>query len=65
MRTSERAELIRRERITVMDSTPVLAAPLMEYVYENGLELPDMRSFIVGADSFASRRLSHDTRAIR
>ena len=38
----------------MLESTPVLVVPLMEYVYENGLQLPDLRLLIVGSDYFAT-----------
>ena len=44
--------LIRKERITLFESTPSLIIPLMDYVYENRLSIDNMQLLIVGSDSF-------------
>nr|WP_083858705.1 non-ribosomal peptide synthetase [Paenibacillus sp. OSY-SE] len=43
-------ELIRKHRIQMFDVTPSLAIPLMEYVYENKLDISSMKLAVVGAD---------------
>jgi len=44
--------LIRKERITLFESTPSLIIPFMEYVYENRLAIDNLQLLIVGSDSF-------------
>ncbi|MEC0530926.1 amino acid adenylation domain-containing protein, partial [Bacillus sonorensis] len=49
----EPAELYRimnSQRITIMESTPALIVPFMEYVYRNQLSLPDLDILILGSD---------------
>ncbi|MCY9555300.1 AMP-binding protein, partial [Paenibacillus apiarius] len=43
-------ELIRKHRIQMFDVTPSLAIPLMEYVYENKLDISSLKLAVVGAD---------------
>ncbi|MCE5172229.1 amino acid adenylation domain-containing protein [Paenibacillus profundus] len=43
-------ELIRKHRIQMFDVTPSLVIPLMEYVYENKLDISSMKLAVVGAD---------------
>ncbi|MEC1406796.1 fengycin non-ribosomal peptide synthetase FenC [Bacillus halotolerans] len=42
--------LMNRQRITIMESTPALIVPFMEYVYRNQLSLPDLDILILGSD---------------
>jgi amino acid adenylation domain-containing protein len=42
--------LVRNHRITLFEATPSLVLPLMEYVYENQLEIPHLRLLILGSD---------------
>ncbi|MCY9093327.1 fengycin non-ribosomal peptide synthetase FenC, partial [Bacillus mojavensis] len=42
--------LMNRQRITIMESTPVLIVPFMEYVYRNQLSLSDLDILILGSD---------------
>jgi amino acid adenylation domain-containing protein len=43
--------LIRRQHITLFESTPSLVIPFMEYVYENQLKIDNLQLLIVGSDS--------------
>ncbi|GEB34858.1 non-ribosomal peptide synthase/polyketide synthase [Brevibacillus parabrevis] len=44
-------EIIRRHEITIFEATPALIMPLMHYVYENELDMSQMKLLILGADS--------------
>ncbi|WP_051250931.1 non-ribosomal peptide synthase/polyketide synthase [Paenibacillus harenae] len=44
-------ELIREHEVNIFESTPALIAPLMQYIYENDLEVSFLRLLILGADS--------------
>ncbi|TCP69306.1 non-ribosomal peptide synthetase [Baia soyae] len=44
-------QLCRENRITILDLTPAMAAPFMDYIYENQFSLPDLELFILGSDS--------------
>ncbi|MEP0513941.1 amino acid adenylation domain-containing protein [Dokdonia sp.] len=43
-------EIIREESISIMETTPALAIPLMDYIKQNELDLSFMRLFIIGSD---------------
>jgi amino acid adenylation domain-containing protein len=45
-------ELMRRQWITLFEATPSLVIPFMDYVYENGLAIGNLRLLIVGSDRF-------------
>ncbi|NIM16909.1 MAG: amino acid adenylation domain-containing protein, partial [Candidatus Aminicenantes bacterium] len=42
--------LIRKQRITLFESTPSLVIPFMEYVYENRLAIDNLKLLIIGSD---------------
>ncbi|MCY9178575.1 non-ribosomal peptide synthetase, partial [Bacillus inaquosorum] len=42
--------IMNSRRITIMESTPALIIPIMEYVYRNKLKLPDLDILILGSD---------------
>ncbi|MGF9825596.1 tyrocidine non-ribosomal peptide synthetase TycC, partial [Brevibacillus agri] len=44
-------EIIRRHEITIFEATPALIMPLMHYIYENKLDISQMKLLILGADS--------------
>ncbi|MCG7211878.1 non-ribosomal peptide synthetase [Paenibacillus mucilaginosus] len=44
-------EELRLHQITVLDATPSLAVPLMEYIHERGLDTGALRLLIIGSDS--------------
>jgi tyrocidine synthetase-3 len=44
-------ELIHEHKINIFESTPSLIAPLMQHIYENGLEVSFLKLLILGADS--------------
>ncbi|ACU60866.1 non-ribosomal peptide synthetase [Chitinophaga pinensis] len=46
-------ELMHSYRITVMESTPGLLLPLLDYMYEEGARLDFMRIFILGSDTLS------------
>ncbi|MCY8308651.1 amino acid adenylation domain-containing protein, partial [Bacillus vallismortis] len=43
-------KIMSSKRITMMESTPALIIPVMEYVYRNQLKLPDLDILILGSD---------------
>ncbi|MFD6979035.1 plipastatin non-ribosomal peptide synthetase PpsA, partial [Bacillus subtilis] len=43
-------KILNSQRITVMESTPALIIPVMEYVYRNQFKLPDLDILILGSD---------------
>nr|CAF1827117.1 Plipastatin synthase subunit A [Bacillus subtilis] len=43
-------KIMNSQRITVMESTPALIIPVMEYVYRNQFKLPDLDILILGSD---------------
>jgi fengycin family lipopeptide synthetase A len=43
-------KIMNSQRITVMESTPALIIPMMEYVYRNQFKLPDLDILILGSD---------------
>ncbi|MBW7473808.1 non-ribosomal peptide synthase/polyketide synthase [Paenibacillus oenotherae] len=43
--------LMREHEVNIFESTPSLIAPLMEHIYENGLDASFLRLLILGADS--------------
>jgi len=42
--------LIRKNRINIFESTPALIIPLMEYVYQNQLDIGSLKILIIGSD---------------
>jgi amino acid adenylation domain-containing protein len=44
--------LIKKQRITLFESTPALILPFMDYVYENQLDIHQLKLLIVGSDVF-------------
>ncbi|RNB58979.1 amino acid adenylation domain-containing protein [Brevibacillus gelatini] len=44
-------EIIHRYQITIFEATPALIVPLMHYIYENKLDISQMKLLILGADS--------------
>ncbi|MFC0215031.1 amino acid adenylation domain-containing protein [Paenibacillus chartarius] len=48
---AELHKLLLANRITVLDMTPPLAVPFMDYVYENELELGELKLLVIGSDS--------------
>jgi amino acid adenylation domain-containing protein/non-ribosomal peptide synthase protein (TIGR01720 family) len=44
-------ELMAKHRITIFESTPALIIPLMEYIYENGLDHSFLKLLITGSDT--------------
>lgn len=44
-------EIIKRYEITIFEATPALIMPLMHYIYENQLDISQMKLLILGADS--------------
>ncbi|MGG3871097.1 non-ribosomal peptide synthase/polyketide synthase [Brevibacillus laterosporus] len=44
-------DMLNRYQITIFESTPALAVPLMEYIYEHKLDISHMKLLIIGADS--------------
>jgi tyrocidine synthetase-3 len=44
-------ELIRGHEVNIFESTPALIAPLMQHIYENGLDVSFLKLLILGADS--------------
>ncbi|MFC0210898.1 non-ribosomal peptide synthase/polyketide synthase [Paenibacillus chartarius] len=45
-------ELIAEHQVNMFESTPSLVIPLMDYVYENGLNIDSLQTLIVGSDRF-------------
>ncbi|CAL2092255.1 amino acid adenylation domain-containing protein [Tenacibaculum sp. 190524A02b] len=45
-------ELINRYQITIFETTPSLGVPLMDYVYENKLDISPLNQIILGSDVF-------------
>ncbi|WP_036667671.1 non-ribosomal peptide synthetase, partial [Paenibacillus sp. UNC217MF] len=45
--------IIVEQGITLLESTPALLVPLMDYIYENGLSTGHLRLLIMGSDRFA------------
>ncbi|CAM1358033.1 amino acid adenylation domain-containing protein [Tenacibaculum xiamenense] len=43
-------KLIERHRISLIETTPALAIPLMDYIYENNLEYSWIKQVIIGSD---------------
>ncbi|MDM5302010.1 amino acid adenylation domain-containing protein [Bacillus subtilis] len=43
-------KIMSSKRITMMESTPALIIPVMEYIYRNQLKLPDLDILILGSD---------------
>ncbi|MFS0553781.1 non-ribosomal peptide synthase/polyketide synthase [Brevibacillus sp. 179-C9.3 HS] len=44
-------DIIKRYEITIFEATPALIMPLMHYIYENQLDISQMKLLILGADS--------------
>ncbi|WP_053375082.1 non-ribosomal peptide synthase/polyketide synthase [Paenibacillus sp. FJAT-27812] len=44
-------ELMLKHKINIFESTPSLIAPLMQHIYENGLDVSFLKLLILGADS--------------
>jgi amino acid adenylation domain-containing protein/non-ribosomal peptide synthase protein (TIGR01720 family) len=42
--------MIKKYEIEMFESTPALIVPLMDYVHENGLEVPSLKLLILGSD---------------
>ncbi|MBL3657518.1 non-ribosomal peptide synthetase/type I polyketide synthase [Fulvivirga sediminis] len=64
-------DLINTRKINIFESTPSLILPLMDYVFENGLDVSFMQLLIVGSDVFMmedyrklSERFGHQMRII-
>ncbi|MGG4194721.1 amino acid adenylation domain-containing protein, partial [Paenibacillus jamilae] len=47
--------VIVEQGITLLESTPALLVPLMDYIYENGLSTGQLRLLIMGSDRFAAK----------
>ncbi|MCE3228485.1 MAG: Nonribosomal peptide synthetase [Bacteroidetes bacterium] len=45
------SHLLQHHKITVFESTPGLVFPLMQFIYENKLQVPDLKLLIVGSDT--------------
>ncbi|MCY9537232.1 amino acid adenylation domain-containing protein, partial [Paenibacillus thiaminolyticus] len=43
-------QLMKKNEITMLDLTPVLAIPLMDYIYENNLNIDFLKIVILGSD---------------
>ncbi|MCM3340480.1 non-ribosomal peptide synthase/polyketide synthase [Paenibacillus sp. MER TA 81-3] len=43
-------ELIRKHRIQMFESTPALVVPLMEYIYDNKMDIHSLKLLIIGSD---------------
>uniref|UniRef100_UPI00037F048E non-ribosomal peptide synthetase n=1 Tax=Paenibacillus sp. OSY-SE TaxID=1196323 RepID=UPI00037F048E len=43
-------ELIRKHRIQMFESTPALVVPLMEYIYDNKMDIHSLQLLIIGSD---------------
>ncbi|MBD0378727.1 non-ribosomal peptide synthetase [Paenibacillus sedimenti] len=44
-------ELIRKYQINIFESTPALIVPLMQYIYDQGLDISQLKLLILGSDS--------------
>jgi len=44
-------QLVRKEKITSIDSTPAFVLPFMDYVFENHLPIDNLKLLIIGSDS--------------
>jgi len=44
-------ELVAKHRVSVLESTPALVLPLMEYVYESQLDVSFIKLLIIGSDT--------------
>ncbi|RAP29427.1 Bacitracin synthetase 3 (BA3) [Brevibacillus laterosporus] len=44
-------DMLSRYQITIFESTPALIVPLMEYIYEQNLDISQVKLLIIGADS--------------
>ncbi|WP_118974721.1 non-ribosomal peptide synthetase [Taibaiella koreensis] len=51
-------ELIRTYQINILESTPALVLPLMDYAYEQGKDLSCLKLLILGSDSCLSAHFS-------
>ncbi|MCY8950732.1 amino acid adenylation domain-containing protein [Bacillus atrophaeus] len=47
--------LLIQQRITLMESTPALMVPFMDYVYRSNLSLPDLRLLVLGSDTIKAQ----------
>lgn len=63
--------LINTHKITIMESTPGLIIPLMDYIYENNLTVDSLKLLILGSDVLRqedfnriSRRFNHQMRIL-
>ncbi len=45
-------ELIERHKITLLETTPALGVPLMDYIYDNNLDYSSIKQVILGSDVF-------------
>ena len=45
--------LLTNEKISIFEATPALALPVMDYIYDNNLEIPYLKVLILGSDSFS------------
>ncbi|RJG21708.1 non-ribosomal peptide synthetase, partial [Paenibacillus thiaminolyticus] len=43
--------MLEEHRITMVESTPALIVPFLDYIYENRMELSSLRLIVMGADS--------------
>ncbi|MED1910401.1 non-ribosomal peptide synthetase [Brevibacillus laterosporus] len=43
-------ELVNVNRVNIFESTPAIVNHLMEYIYENNVELPSLKTLILGSD---------------
>ncbi|MEJ8545005.1 non-ribosomal peptide synthase/polyketide synthase [Brevibacillus borstelensis] len=44
-------DIIHKHEITIFESTPALAVPLMQYIFEQNLDISQLRLLILGSDS--------------
>lgn len=44
-------EFMRKQQISMVDTTPALFVPVMQFIAEAGLELPDLKLILLGADT--------------
>ncbi|MCR8998337.1 AMP-binding protein, partial [Brevibacillus laterosporus] len=52
-------EFMRKHQISVVDTTPALFVPIMQYVAEEGLELPDLKLILLGADTVSIKDFTY------
>ncbi|QDX95378.1 amino acid adenylation domain-containing protein [Brevibacillus laterosporus] len=52
-------EFMRKHQISMVDTTPALFVPIMQYVAEEGLELPDLKLILLGADTVSIKDFTY------